>query len=393
MPPATSLALRTLLALTLAASLAAQSQTATVETVLPAGSAIDDGLTLGPDGALYGSRFGGFPTPVGRTVTRVSLPDATTSVYADGFNRANGLAFGPDGTLYVANYASGTISAVAPDGTASTFASAPGPTTVSGLLYDTARDLLVVASYDGNWVKTVDANGTFADLVEDDLNFPAGLAFDDDGRLYVADFELGKIHRIDGYPNAGSLVLVADLGTDVGFLAYGGDRLFATGIDDNRVYEVTLDGTVAVLAGTGTRATLDGPGDMAQFSRPNGIVATSAGDTLYVSQAGDRALRRIVRTVDTSAEDTTPESGARLLPPAPNPTTGSTTLRLRLPVPTELDLVVADVLGRQVQRLAHGLHSAGEHTLRVALDGVPAGVYFVTLRTRYAVETQRLTVR
>ena len=63
MPPAaTSCVLRALFVAPLLVSvLTATAQTVTVETVLPAGSAIDDALALGPDGALYGSRFGGFP--------------------------------------------------------------------------------------------------------------------------------------------------------------------------------------------------------------------------------------------------------------------------------------------------------------------------------------------
>ncbi|MEL6611278.1 MAG: T9SS type A sorting domain-containing protein [Bacteroidota bacterium] len=370
-----------------------QAQTTTVETVLPAGSDIDDGLVLGPDGALYGSRFGGFPTPIGRTVTRVEFPEAMTSIYADGFSRANGLTFGPDGTLYVANYNTGTVSAVTPDGNISLFGRAPGPTTVSGLLYDTARDVVVVASYDGNWVKTVDANGTFADVIDEGLNFPAGLAFDDEGRLYVADFERGKIYRIDGYPDTPSLVQIADLATDIGFLAYGGGQLFATGIDDNRVYEISLDGTVTVLAGTGTRATLDGPGDTAQFNRPNGIVATANGDTLYVSQAGDRALRRIVRTTTTSADDTQPESGVLLLAPAPNPTSGTAHLRFALDAPTNVSLTLIDLLGRQRQVLATGLLGAGEHARQIDTAGLASGVYVVVLRTTAGVQTKRLTVR
>ncbi|MEM6782129.1 MAG: T9SS type A sorting domain-containing protein [Bacteroidota bacterium] len=368
----------------------ATAQAVTVETVLPAGSDIDDGLVLGPDGALYGSRFGSFPSPIGRTVTRVALPGGTTEIFADGFLRANGLAFDPGGTLYVANYNTGVITAVAPDGTRSTYADAP--TTVSGLAWDVQRSVLLVASYDGNWVRSVGSDGAFVDVIDDGLNFPAGIAFSPDGTLYVANFEGGRIYEIEGYPESPSLAFIADLPTDIGFLAFGGGQLFATGIDDDRVYEVTLDGTVTVLAGTGTRATMDGPGDATQFNRPNGIAATADGDTLYVSQAGDRALRRIVRTTTTSAEDTQPKSGVQLLAPAPNPTLGAARLLVVLDAPTEVDLVLVDLLGRQQQVLATGRLSAGQHTRHIDTTELTSGVYLVVLRTPASVHTKRLTV-
>ncbi|MEM8602049.1 MAG: T9SS type A sorting domain-containing protein, partial [Bacteroidota bacterium] len=253
--------------------------------------------------------------------------------------------------------------------------------------------VLLVASYDGNWVRSVGSDGVFVDVIDEGLNFPAGIAFSPDGALYVADFELGKIHRIDGYPDAPALALIADLATDIGFLAFGGGRLFATGIDDDRVYEVALDGTVTVLAGTGARGTTDGPGDEAQFNRPNGIAATADGDTLYVSQAGDRALRRIIQTTTTGTEDARPDSGARLLAPTPNPASGMAHLRFVLDAPTEVTLLLVDLLGRQRQVLAGGVLAAGEHTRRVHTAGLASGVYVAVLRTREGVRTQRLTVR
>lgn len=373
------------LALTLFLALPASAQPVTVETLVAPGSAIDDGLVIGPDGALYGSRFGGFPTPIGETVTRVDPADGSTSIYADGFARANGLAFAPGGDLFVANYNSGEISRVTPNGTLSVYAAADN--TVSGVAFDVQSGLLYVASYDGEWVRSVTAAGVFEDVITDGLNGPAGLAFDDQNRLHVVNFDDGKLFRIDGT----TLVPVADLQTAVGFIAYGGGRFFATGINANRVYAVEPSGDITVLAGTGAGGTVDGPGDTAQFNGPNGIAATAAGDTLFVSDARSRAVRRLLVTPPVSTE-AAPETGGALLPASPNPFGAATSVRVRLDAPADIEVTLHDVLGRRLRHLAAGAHPAGLHAVPLRADGLAPGTYLVRLRHGGTVET-RLVVR
>ncbi|MEM1055131.1 MAG: T9SS type A sorting domain-containing protein [Bacteroidota bacterium] len=368
-----------LLSVLLAAPLAAQ--TVTVETLVPRFSDIDDALALGPDGALYGSRFGSFPTPVGQTVTRVNLADGSTSLHADGFARANGLAFRPDGTLFVANYNTGIISRVAPNGAVFTYAQADN--TVSGLLYDAATSTLYAASYDGNWVRIVNTDGTFTDVVS--VNRPAGMALDAQGRLHVAGFESGRIYRVEN----GTRDQIANLNTRLGFLAYGGGRFFATGIDDHVIYAITPEGETSTLAGSGFFGTVDGPGETARFNRPNGIVATADGDTLYVSEAGQRAVRRVLISAATAAEDEPTELGIRLLDPAPNPSAGRLAMRFVLGVPAEVALTIYDLLGRPVHMLASRTFVRGSHEVELDATALPSGAYFVVLRSEGETRVRR----
>lgn len=368
---------------------AASAQTVTVETIVPAGSAIDDALALGPDGALYGSRFGTFdPFEPGTTVTRVDLSDGSTSVYARGFSYTNGLAFADDGALFVASYydtklEGGRVSRVGPDGTITTRASAGRRVTVSGLAVHPTTGVLYVTSYDAGWVRTLSEGGAFEDVVSGrPLNGPAGLAFDDQGRLHVANFEDGKIFRVED----GALVPLADLQTAVGFLAYGGGRFFATGIRSHRVYAITEAGEVSVLAGAGVAGTTDGPGERARFDRPNGIAVTPDGSTIYVSEAGSRAVRRIEVSGVTSDEDG-PAPVAALLPMAPNPAGAATTVRFRLGAPGPAELLVYDALGRRVRQFASGPHRAGLHAVALDMAGLASGAYVVTLRHAGGVES------
>ncbi|MGB3542198.1 T9SS type A sorting domain-containing protein [Rubrivirga sp.] len=374
----------------LVASSTIDAQSVTVETLVPAGSEIADALALGPDGALYGSRFGSFdPFVPGETVSRIALEDGTGTIYASGFSFPNGLAFGPDGSLFVVSYYdaainAGRVSRVAPDGTVSVIADLPDGTTVSGAIYDAVDDELYITSYDNDWVKTLGLDGTFTDVIEGgDLDGPAGLAFDDQNRLHVANFNDGKIFRIED----GALVLVADVQQAIGFLAYGGGRFFATGINDHRIYAVTESGAVTAIAGQGKPGSADGDASLATFNAPNGIVATAAGDTLYVSDAGTRAIRRITIATSTSSQDA-PSSRSSLLPVSPNPAVGNATARFVLEDAGEVEVAVFDTLGRRVRDLASGVWAVGTHAVALEAEGLPAGTYVVVLRAGGSVESQ-----
>jgi sugar lactone lactonase YvrE len=110
-----------------------------------------NGLTIGLDGALWYTDFGG------GNVYRVPAMGMRTRVTTSAIANANGLAFGPDGALYVVSYSAGTLLRLE----------------VSGGM-ETGRRM--VASALGN---------------------PDGLAFDAMGRIYVTNNGAGTLTRLD----------------------------------------------------------------------------------------------------------------------------------------------------------------------------------------------------
>jgi hypothetical protein len=73
-------------------------------TVFASGVGSPNGLTVGPDGALYFSDFGG------SRVRRVAATGgAPTNVTTSAISQANGVAFDAEGRLLVASYATGTL--------------------------------------------------------------------------------------------------------------------------------------------------------------------------------------------------------------------------------------------------------------------------------------------
>ncbi|MBW6458476.1 MAG: T9SS type A sorting domain-containing protein, partial [FCB group bacterium] len=52
-----------------------------------------------------------------------------------------------------------------------------------------------------------------------------------------------------------------------------------------------------------------------------------------------------------------------------------------IPADAEVSLDLYDVSGRKIRQLVRSLHPAGEHTVNLRADDLPAGVYIYMLRS------------
>ena len=68
-----------------------------------------------------------------------------------------------------------------------------------------------------------------------------------------------------------------------------------------------------------------------------------------------------------------------LYPPFPNPFNTSSTVRYDLPAPANIKLLVYDLSGRLVEKLADGEQPAGRHAVELDGSELAAGVYFIRL--------------
>jgi hypothetical protein len=76
----------------------------------------------------------------------------------------------------------------------------------------------------------------------------------------------------------------------------------------------------------------------------------------------------------------------------PNPFNPSTEIRFALPEAARVDLVVYDVLGREVARLVDGTQEAGHHRAPFDASALPSGVYLYRLTAGDFVETRRMVL-
>lgn len=76
----------------------------------------------------------------------------------------------------------------------------------------------------------------------------------------------------------------------------------------------------------------------------------------------------------------------------PNPFNASTTISYSLPEPSDVKLVIYDILGRKVKTLYDGNQTAGEHAIIWDADGFSSGIYFYELQAGNLVETRKMVL-
>ena len=76
--------------------------------------------------------------------------------------------------------------------------------------------------------------------------------------------------------------------------------------------------------------------------------------------------------------------------PVPNPFNPATCLRFNLVEAGEISLVIYDLRGREIARLADGFHSAGKHQITFNASQLSSGVYFACLKMNGLSQTRKI---
>jgi len=242
-----------------------------------------NGITLGPDGALYVADAGNARirrvTPDGRTSTLAGdglrgLRDGPAATAE--FAYPTGLAFDPGGRLYVVDRWAHCVRAVAPDGVVTTVAGNGEPGFVDGPGSEARFDNPLSATWDPEWglvvtdsgnhaLRRVAPDGTVGTLVGGP--FPK-----------VAD---GPAERAGFY-------------WDTGIVSDGRGGLYVSDAQNHKVRRLTRTLFVTTVAGSGRQGVVDGPDRQAAFAFITGITLDPA-ENLLVADSGANRIRRIVR--------------------------------------------------------------------------------------------------
>jgi uncharacterized protein (TIGR03437 family) len=196
-----------------------------------------------------------------------------------------GLAIGPDGSLYISDTFNQQVRRVSPNGIITAFA---------GLGFGNTEE-----SFGGDGGPAAQAS----------LFQPAGLAFDSNGNLYIADEYNHRIRKVtpagiistvagkgdEGFAGDGQQAIAATLNhpTDVAVDAAG--NLYIADQYNNRVRKVTPDGIITTVAGNGVHGFGGdgGPPLQAALDYPSGITFDLQGNLLIVDHHNMR-LRKVV---------------------------------------------------------------------------------------------------
>jgi len=215
----------------------------------------------------------------GNTITAIAS-DGTASTFAtNGLNHPVGLAFDRAGNLYVANNGNNTIEKFAPDGTPTVFANSGlyGP---RALAFDGYGNLFVGNEGNNTIMKFApDGTSTIFANSGSGLSYPEGLAFDGIGNL----FEVNLYHPLIEFASSGSSAIFPNSAFGwAGALAFdrSGNLYVAnySGYRANTITRFAPDATDTVFATSG-------------LDHPYGLAFDSSG-YLYVGNYGDNTIEK-----------------------------------------------------------------------------------------------------
>ena len=234
-------------------------------------------------------------------INRIS-PNGTISFFANVGDTLRNLAFDAAGNLYAAD-GSTKVFKITTNGTVSTFAS--GFNGSCGMAFDESGILFVASQYD-NSIYKVTTNGAVSVFITG-LNGPDNLAFNSTGDLFIANQYDGIISKIT---TNGSLSTFVSGFNNPGGLAFdGSDNLYVADQGNNgEVSVITTNGVVHTVATGVARA---------------GLLAFNDSGTLFVSQDAQGAISQISTngTVSIFATNADALTGIAFAPsPIPTPT-------------------------------------------------------------------------
>ena len=247
---------------------------------------------------------------------------ATGALFLDPY----GVAVDGKGNVYVADFADQRVRRIGTDSTITTVAGTGifgnsnngGAATAAqiaqpqGIAVDASGNVYFTASCE---VRMIQSNGNIASVAGNggncgyggnngaaslaQLYFPAGLALDGNGNLYISDTNNNRIRRVNlasttivtvagsgqqGYAGNGTDALSASMDTPVGIAVDSKGNVYFADQNNHRVRKIGTDGKIYDVAGTG-KAGNDGdggPATAATLAWPAGLAVDSA-DNLYVA--------------------------------------------------------------------------------------------------------------
>jgi hypothetical protein len=249
-------------------------------------------------------------------------------------NYAHGVGTDVSGNVYIADTknnrirrvsaATGAITAVAGNGTAgyagdNGAAAAASLNNPYGVTTDSAGNIYISDTYNHRIRKVLYSSGTITTIAGNGnplwtgdgvatavgLNGPRGLAFDQDGNLYVADTDNHRIRMIDPLGTISTIAgtgtatfsdgpaASAGLNTPTGVAVDSDGNIYIADSGNNRIRKIT-SGTITTIAGTGTYGYSGdgGPATAANLATPYGVAVDAAG-ILYIADFYNSKIRKI----------------------------------------------------------------------------------------------------
>lgn len=363
------------------------------------------GMTVDIDGNIYVADYYNHKirkiTPNGV----VSTFAGSTQGYADGeadiaqFNHPQYITIDNVGNLYVSDLVNSKIRKITPAGVVSTFAgtsvgTADGHVSVAqfsgtaGIAFDSQGNLFVA---DNNKIRKIDTSGMVSTLAGSDIagyadgpgtlakfNNPLGIAVDSNNIIYVADNVNNKVRMVtpDGIVStlAGSTIGYEDGTGNLAKFYYPcgvaidvNNNVYVADTLNNKIRIIDTVGNVTTLAGS-TLGYADGSVTEAKFHYPQGLLVNPNGN-IYVADTNNYKIRKIIQTLNLNEHNFSNE-----LVLYPNP--ASEILNIEFPeiFTTKSLIKITDIMGKVIySNIIESTHTG------IDVSNYCKGIYFVSI--------------
>ncbi|MGP8214097.1 MAG: gliding motility-associated C-terminal domain-containing protein [Bacteroidia bacterium] len=169
----------------------------------------------------------------------------------------------------------------------------------------------IIGTIAGNYSKGGGYSGDGSPATAAELYYPSGIAFDNNGNMYIADTWNNRVRKVNtsgiistfagtgtsGYSGDGGLATAAKLYYPASVAVDASGNVYIADNSNNRIRKVNTSGTISTVAGDGT-AGFSGDGSAATAAKlnyPEGITVDGKGN-LYIADS----LNERIREVNTS---------------------------------------------------------------------------------------------
>ena len=343
----------------------------TVETLETSSPTSCDDMYVDADGIIYTGKGGlSNKTNLGRVT-----PNGDVTSVAQGMKGPISIVEAPDGLLYVTNYDDNTIKSYnrATEEVVTVATGMDGPSGIavdsSGVVY--ATNWGGAPNYNGQEIHRLFPDGTF-EVFKFSSQFSRlqGIAFDDEGWLYVANTQNGRVFKLN--TETAEMETLVTMNQNVVNMEFHDGYFYMASIQSNKIYRMDLNGEWSTFAGTGTSGGMDGPVESATFNNPIGIGFSHSGDTLYVADSPNR-LRRIV--FEETPSNSIEHDLIGNISVSPNPSSGIFKVDLSDKIYNGAEIKVVDVMGEIIFH-----EKINRSDLTIDLSDEMEGHYFLILQ-------------
>ncbi len=332
-------------------------------------------VLFGPDGHLYVS---------GLLNTKIKKYNSQTGEFIEDFTSGYDLenptkmTFHTDGFLYVSQWGENQPVVVRFDANTGEFVDVFTKIGVDkenacGHAWDSEGNFYL-ANFTSQVVRKFDSNGNDLGIFVGDLFLagPVNIWFAENGNLLVLDWQAGQVREFSGNDGSFIKVFIDGLGHAEGFTFDEEGNIYVCDWSNNLINKYDPEGNFIEIFASG--------GGLAS---PNSVVF------------GSPVITDVSDNIDFITNDYS------LLQNYPNPFNPTTVIKYQVPnfgdairrgvgSPTNISLVVYDILGNKVSTLVNEQKNAGQYEIVFDASELTSGIYFYTLNAGQFSETKKM---